>query len=419
MIDKERISEEYFGGCKPKELQIIKYVTPKGNNVEALICRKPNKYLGSLYIYKINDDDVEQFVPSMPKIHYLDNYHTPYFDKDKHITYLCKEKLDGTCIIIYALKDKDGEVLEIVPKSRGMGVLDKQFLRKYERIDTQFIEEYMRSHPNQVLLFELYGMGNIHSIEHMSAYLSLGFIGVYDNNGDLRWHNSLMHPYKINSLFLISGSGVVGTDEMIYTLDNDGLCDKFLSYVELETKHFNNIEDCIKDIQEQLEELNKKYYEVNHRLAVEGVVLDYENEYGDCRFLKIKPYSIEREHRSEGGIPRQYIMKELMKYIDEYGSIAKEEYEKSNNHYLNYMKRQLLEEFDELSIDKSEKKMLQYLEKRLYPKPKNDKVVEVCKQLMSEYPDKKLIDYMRLFGQEYSDMKKYSRKVYSYFEEVL
>ena len=154
-------------------------------------------------------------------------------------------------------------------------------------------------------------------------------------------------------------------------------------------------------------------------MAIEGVVLNYKNEYGDCRFLKIKPYSIEREHRSEGGIPRQYIMKELMKYIDEYGSIAKEEYEKSNEHYLSYMKRQLLEEFDELSIDKSEKKMLTYLEKRLYPQ--TDKELEnICDKLLEDYPDKKIVDYMRIFSQEYPGLKKKkSRFIYSILEEKL
>lgn len=419
-MDKEHLAWKYFGGCKPKELQVIKYTTPKENNVEAFICRKPNKYLGSLLIYKVNDDDVEQFVPSMPKIHYLDNYHKPYFDKNKYTTYFCKEKLDGTCVILYNLKDKDGEVLEIVPKSRGMGVLDKQFMEKYERIDTQYIERYMLDHPNQVLLFELYGMGNTHTIEHMNTYLDLGFIGNYDGNCDLQWSNHLLHPTnRINSLFLIQGSSIGDNEGMVYVLENDGLADTFIPYVTVESKKFNTIEECINDIQDQLEELNSKYYEVNHRLAIEGVVLNYKTEEGECKFLKIKPHSIEREHRSEGGIPRRYIMKELMKYLDEYGSVAKEEYEKSNKHYLDYMKRQLLEEFDELSIDKSEGKMLDYLEKRLYPKPKNERIVEICDKLMSEYPNRELVDYMRLFGQQYPQYKKDSGKVYAYLEEVL
>lgn len=420
-MSRKYLADKYFGGCKAKELQVIKYTTPKGNNVEAFICRKPNKYLGSLLIYKVNDDDgMEQFIPSMPKIHYLDNYHKPYFVNGEYKTYFCKEKLDGTCVILYVLKDKDGEVLEIVPKSRGMGVLDKQFMKKYERIDTLYIEEYLRKHHNQVLMFELYGMGNIHSIEHMNTYLDLGFIGYYDDNGDLKYNNMWFYNTKINALFLINSDGVVDDDgNLTYTLENDGLSEKYQAYVNLQYKKFDSVEECIKDIQSQLEELNKKYYEVNHRLAIEGVVLNYKNEDGECKYLKIKPYSIEMEHRSEGGIPRQYLMKELMKYLDEYGSIAKEEYEKSNNHYLDYMKRQLLEEFDELSIDKSEKKMVGYLEKRLYPKPKNDEIVEICNKLISEYPDYELVDYMRLFGQQYPQMKKHSSAVYSYLEEVL
>lgn len=411
-MDKEVISDKFFGGCKSRELKTIEYITPKGNNVKALICRKHNKYLGSMYIYEVNNEKVEQFVPSMPKIHYLDKYHTPHFELGT--SYLCKEKLDGTCVILYALKDHNGEVLEIVPKSRNMGVLDKQFMKKFELIDTLYIEEYLWKHPKRVLLFELYGMGNLHSIKHMSTYLNLGFIGYYDDNGMLKYDEVLL-PFYNNIPFLFSIS--YGSSK--YSVANVGLGMAFAPYVKLSTEKYDTIEECINWIQTQLEDLNNKYFDVNHRLAIEGVVLNYKDHLNNHHYLKIKPFSIEKEHRSEGGIPRQFIMKEMMKYFDEYGSVVKEEYEKSSDHYLEYMKRQLSEEFDELSIKKSEKKMITYLEKRLYPKPKNEKIVEICNQLLREYPNKELVEYMRLFGQQYPNMKKHSGNVYTYFEEVL
>lgn len=412
-MNKEVISDKFFGGCKSKELHNIEYITPNQNSVKALICRKPNRYLGSMYIYEVNNENVEQFVPSMPKIHYLDKYHTPYFELGT--SYLCKEKLDGTCVILYALKDHNGEVLEIVPKSRNMGVLDKQFMEKYHQIDTFFFEEYLKDHPTQVLLFELYGMGNIHSIKYMDTYLKLGFIGYYDDDCTLNYSHALFNYIKQTPKILFS----ISYDGLNYSVVNVGLMTKFFKYVDLESKLCCSIEDSVTWIQTQLESLNNKYYEINNRLAIEGVILDYKDEYGHEHYLKIKPFSIEKEHRSEGGIPRQFLMKELMKYLDEYGSIAKEEYEKSEKHYLNYMKRQLSEEFDELSIDKSKKKMIDYLEKKLYPKPKNEKIIEICNQLLREYPNKELVEYMRLFGQQYPDMKKYSGNVYAYFEEVL
>lgn len=167
--DKEMYSERHFGGMKSKELKEIEFPTPKGHNVKALICRKPNRYLGSLLILEVDGEPVEQFIQGMPKIHYLDNYHMLH-TKDYMDVY---EKLDGTNICLYGLKDKDGKLLEIIPKSRNMPVLDKEFLKMYLQVDRKEYEDYIRKHNDSIIYLELYGMGNLHSIKHFSTHLDL------------------------------------------------------------------------------------------------------------------------------------------------------------------------------------------------------------------------------------------------------
>lgn len=410
MVDIQSVCDEWFGGCKPKYLKSISYTTPRGNTVEALICRKPNKFLGSLFIFSVNGESVEQFVPSMPKIHYFDDYHQPSFSNGVH--YDCMEKLDGTCVILYPLLDKNGDVLEIVPKSRNMGVLDDGFLKKYRMIDTLKYEEYLMKNPSLVLLFELYGMGNLHSIEHMDTYLDLAFLGCF-YNGELYQYMYYFANDGCRKLFDVS------FDNGEYSLSNRGLWLNFYPYVELGLRWFSDFGDCVKEIQAQLEKLNESYFKVNNRLAIEGVVLNYRDSDGFSHYLKIKPSSIELEHRSEGGVPRQFIMKELMKYLDEYGSVAKEEYEKSPDHYLSYMYRMLGEEFNSLSIDKSRGKMINYLEKKLYPPIYDDEIVNICENLIKENQGLSITDYMRLFGQQNPFLKRKSRLAYNVFSEKL
>ena len=48
------------------------------------------------------------------------------------ITY---EKLDGSCLILYGLYDDQGNLLEVVPKTRGVPVADKHIVEMYNEIE--------------------------------------------------------------------------------------------------------------------------------------------------------------------------------------------------------------------------------------------------------------------------------------------
>lgn len=70
-MEIEHIIKIFFDGkIKEKDLYQFKQKTKKGNWIEGYICRKPNEFLGSMFIEKVNGKDNPQFVHSMPKIHY-------------------------------------------------------------------------------------------------------------------------------------------------------------------------------------------------------------------------------------------------------------------------------------------------------------------------------------------------------------
>lgn len=414
-ITLEDISEAHFGGCKTKYLKEVDYTTPDGHDVKALICRKANRYLGSLFILSVDGVPTGQFVASMPKLHYLDNYHTLDLSKWDNI-HFGYEKLDGTCVILYALLDGNGDVIEVVPKSRNMGVLDKNFQKLYDECDTKKYEDWIIGHPNYSLLFELYGMGNPHSIKHMDTYLDLCYLGAVNANGLVRLG---VNPYfnKPPQLFTIE-QGV----RTKVAVNRRGFIAEYGAYGFDSTDwyyNYDSVEDAINGIKEDLQRLNESYYKVNNRLALEGVVFHGTNPDGETIYIKVKPDAIEREHKSQNGIPRQYIMKEIMKYLDEYGSTAKQTFEENPEEIWDYLNRNLAEEFEPEWIEKSQSKMKRWFEKKLYPAATPEEIIEIGDKLMSEYPNRSVVDYMRLFGQQYPEQKKQGGKLHQYLTDKL
>ena len=414
-ITLESISEAYFGGCKTKYLKEVDYTTPKGHDVKALICRKANRYLGSLFILSVDGVATGQFVASMPKLHYLDNYHTLDMSKWENI-HFGYEKLDGTCVILYALLDGDGEVLEVVPKSRNMGVLDKNFQKLYDECDTKQYEDYVRSHPKYSLLFELYGMGNPHSIKHVDTYLDLCYLGAVGEDGLVR---NMVNPNFTKPPQLVTIEQGLKED---IAVNRHGLIKEYGAYLEDTKKwhtNYSSVEDAVLGIKDELRQLNDAYYKVNGRLALEGVVIHGTNPDGEVVYIKVKPDDIEREHKSQNGIPRQYIMKEIMKYLDEYGSIAKQTFEENPGEIWDYLNRNLAEEFEPEWIEKSQSKMKRWFEKKLYPAATPEEIIEIGDKLISEYPNRSVVDYMRLFGQQYPEQKKQGGKLHRYLTDKL
>lgn len=410
----DELGEKYFPNSKirGKHLTYFKETTPQGNRIEGYINRKPNRYLGSMIILNVNNEPVEQFIQSMPKIHY---YHDPR-DIPAHGGYnYCYEKLDGSCLIIYPLKNKDGEIIEIIPKTRGRPVADKNFQNYYNKIDQKPIIDYYNDNDG-ILIFELYGIINQHEIIHYDTGIDIRLIGIYTDNEFLNssavaFKHNFKLPDQIFSLYNIKNEWYLKWTS-----------EKYKAYkpeeYKNEDKYYPTITDAIDGIQYELEQLNKKYYTINKRIATEGVVINTFDENGTRKWLKCKPRDIEQKHKTVNGIPRRSITKECLKYFDEYGSDVKEIYLKDKNHHTEYLHRQLKEEYSEELIQKSSKKIektfMQIWENREIP----ESIHLLAEEIYNKYHKQGISNCMRLFAQEKPMLKNKSRQVYQVLEKL-
>ncbi len=419
---KEKFCEKYFeNNVKPKHLSRFKTKTPKGNIIEGYISRKPNKHLGSLVITHIteksgNDYDCEQFVQSFPKIHYWDRRHHLKEDEES-IIYHCQEKLDGTCLIVYALKNELGEIIEIIPKTRGKAVADKHVLEMFSLVDKKAIEEFFMdiSHTNDTLMFELYGILNRHEIAHMDTYIDIRLIGAYIDETFLNYIqikcNSDLDNFKTpDTVFTIEKYPY----ENSFSIKWCSINQRIKNY-EVSTKDtFPTLFDAIDGVKLLLLKLNEKYVKFNGRRVIEGVVINGIHSNGSQMYLKIKPKDIEIEAKTLDSVPRRFILKEIQKYFDEYGTQVREIYEIDETHYIKYVNHQLKEEFSYEQIEdprtrrRIKKIFMEVWDSKIPPKS----LQNICEEIYYENPDSCIQELLKIFAKKYPSKKKDSSHAY-------
>lgn len=414
---KEDICEKYFEGTKPKHLSSFDVMTPKGNHITGYLNQKPNRFLGSMVILTVNDEPVEQFVQSMPKIHY---------HKDERdiasINSPCYEKLDGSCLILYPLKDYDGNMIEIIPKTRGRPVADKHFIELYEHIDQKPILDYYSENDGS-LIFELFGILNQHDIIHYNVGIDVNLIGIYEYGEHITGYGENIKGFH-NRKDVADAYGFKLPDQLfcIRKVDNGYFIDftsrKYKHYLPKDSEYQPTNTDAVLSIKHHLEELNKKFVEYNNRLAVEGVVINTLRMDGSKKWLKCKPRDIEVKHRTVNGIPRRSITKEVLKYFDEYGSDVKEIYLKDENHHTEYIYRMLREEYNDDLIMKSKKKIERIFMQIWDAKEVPESIHVIAEELFNKYSDEGISYCMRLFAEEYPQKKKDAHIVYNVLEKL-
>jgi len=426
---KEKFCEKYFeNNVKPKHLSQFKTKTPKGNVIEGYISRKPNKHLGSMVITHITEKsgksyDCEQFVQSFPKIHYWDRRHQLKEDEES-VIYHCQEKLDGTCLIVYALKNEFGEMIEIIPKTRGKAVADGHVLEMFSLVDKKAIEEFFKddSHIDDTLMFELYGILNRHEIAHMDTYIDIRLIGAYVDETFLNYiaikcYSDLDNFKTPDTVFTIEK----------YPLDNSfsvkwcGINQRLKNYDVSTEDTFPTLFDAIDEVKILLQKINEKYYEYNGRRVIEGVVINGENSNGGQMYLKIKPKDIEIEAKTLDSVPRRFIVKEIKKYFDEYGTQIREIYQTDETHYVKYVKQQLKEEFTYEQIEdprtrrRIKKIFMEVWDSKMPPKS----LQNICEELYYENPDLSIQELLKIFAKTYPSKKKDSRHAYQILSAIM
>ena len=416
---KEKFCEKYFNNTvKPKHLREFEAKTPNGNLIKGYISRKPNRYLGSMIITHITEKngksyDTEQFVQSFPKIHYWDKRHKLKEDEGQ-IIYHCQEKLDGTCLIIYSLNNEQGNSIEIIPKSRSQAVADQRILDMYKLIDKKAIEEFFSNpiHFNDTLMFELYGILNRHEIAHMDTYIDIVLIGAFVDETFLDHFsiliNSDLDNFKMpDTIFSIEKFPDENTFSVKWNEDNY----KLKNYKTISEKTFPTLFDAIQEVKALMEKINQKYFEHNGRRVIEGIVINGEHFFNGQMYLKVKPKDIEAEARQLDSVPRRFVLKEVQKYFDEFGSNVRALYENDDTHYIKYVKHQLKEEFsyeqieDPRTLRRIKNTFMDVWDSQIPPKS----IQNICEELIRENPDSTVPELMKIFARTYPSKKRQSR----------
>lgn len=404
------IIETYFNNkVKKKDLYQFKQKTKKGNIIEGYICRKPNEYLGSMFIEKVNNEDNPQFIHSMPKIH----YYSKKIEGIETEEIIFHEKLDGSCIIYYPLY-QDGEVIEVIPKTRNTVIADDFIFNLLKKAITYPIEKIVKEY-DIVLMFELYGVLNQHEIYNPDAYCSLTLIGGYSINTNQMYSNSMLDSFaeKYNlrrPRHLITVHGFRG----VY----------FITFISpyLQIYYHNDrisvhasLSEVIQEIKKILSQVNQESYNINGFVLTEGVVANMQKQIGG--YLKVKPEEIELKHK---GIPTIEIKKEVRKYWDEYGSKIEAIYKQDKKHYLNYVKENLVEDFpiDIVESNKTKKRIEKIFFTIWDAKTVPIGIQEIARTLCEENPELSLPEIMNIFSQQYPQKKNQARMVYSICKKI-
>ena len=404
------IVETYFDNkVKKKDLYQFKQKTKKGNIIEGYICSKPNEYLGSMFIEKVNNEDNPQFIHSMPKIH----YYSKRIEGIETEEIIFHEKLDGSCIIYYPLY-QDGEVIEVIPKTRNTVIADDFIFNLLKKTITHPIEKIIKEYDT-VLMFELYGVLNQHEIYNPDAYCSLTLIGGYSINTNQMYSNSMLDSFaeKYNlkrPRHLITVHGFRG----VYFIT-------FISpYLQIyyhndRTSMHTSLSEVIQKIKKILSRVNQESYNINGFALTEGVVANMQKQIGG--YLKVKPEEIELKHK---GIPTIEIKKEVRKYWDEYGSKIETIYKQDKKHYLNYVKENLAEDFpiDIVESNKTKKRIEKIFFTIWDAKTVPIGIQEIARTLCEENPELSLPEIMNIFSQQYPQKKNQARMVYSICKKI-
>ena len=409
-MEINHIIETYFDNkVKKKDLYQFKQKTKKGNIIEGYICRKPNEYLGSMFIEKVNNEDDPQFIHSMPKIH----YYSKKIEGIETEEIIFHEKLDGSCIIYYPLY-QDGEVIEVIPKTRNTVIADDFIFNLLKKAITYPIEKIVKEY-DIVLMFELYGVLNQHEIYNPDAYCSLTLIGGYSINTNQMYSNSMLDSFaeKYNlrrPRHLITVHGSRG----VYFIT-------FISpYLQIyyhndKISMHTSLSEVIQEIKKILSQVNQESYNINGFALTEGVVANMQKQIGG--YLKVKPEEIELKHK---GIPTIEIKKEVRKYWDEYGSKIETIYKQDKKHYLNYVKENLAEDFpiDIVESNKTKKRIEKIFFTIWDAKTVPIGIQEIARTLCEENPELSLPEIMNIFSQQYPQKKNQARMVYSICKKI-
>jgi hypothetical protein len=160
-----------------KHWQPFDATSPGGIPFAGYLCRQESDKLGMLAVTRLDGQARLEFIPAMPKIHY------PYIqDREGRLQVSIPVpinivdarftvKLDGTAIIFYPLTDAQGQVLEVIARTRLLPVLAPSRWGDWHGLLADVlpnrapVEAAVRE-QHVVLAFELWGYRNPHLVRY-------------------------------------------------------------------------------------------------------------------------------------------------------------------------------------------------------------------------------------------------------------
>ena len=367
----------YYEG-HPKEWLKFKRTTPKGNVIVGYMCLKHNRFYGSLLIEGVNGETAYQVIHGMPKLHYYKGHNPLICSPSDSI--VIHEKLDGSNLLLYPLKDANGEVLEVVPKSRNTPVAHKSLIKLWENIPQKnAIENHIKETEN-ILIFELFGYENPHEIKY-NLPLDIGLLRGYNKCNKALDNSQLV---KIKEELGISRPWKTGGD--------------FNPTIPFKDFYFNIVNSL-----NALDDSN-----------IEGVVLSGTSPEYTFRQLKIKKKEYYEKHKYQGGVPTPIIRKEVYKLFDN-NYIDCEDLKEHLDEYIEEVMVNLKEEIDERYVEQAStrKNIKNTLVREVGKRSVDEDFQTILFKLYHDNKDLELSQLMKKFGEEYSFLKHKSRKAYN------
>ncbi len=408
MGEIDKIEEKFLKQNNTREFTTT---TPEGNKITGLTLISHDRHHGSLLITSVNNYPTHQIIRGFPKIKYF----TENVNTDTLNAIPGYEKLDGTCIGYYILKDQKGNFLEFVPKSRQQPVADKLFLDLLSKCELRLLNEkkdkIIKSKIN-IIFFELFGVLNQHTIPHTRT------------NIDVRLNGASREGMMISNMSLNFLSDVIQVPlpRKIVQIQQRYWTGEY--EVEIYPSIFNNprtvvktsFEEAICAVNEHLDYCNNLNKTEKGVPYYEGVVLqltyepDIENKY-----LKVKPKSfMDFAGIGELSVPLSEIRKEINKYLRENYSMLMEEYDEKE--VILEVKTALLEEFQENDVNNERVQRAIVKELHKYIDMVFDTTVNgVVEEVISHFGGCNVVDVpemMRYFGNNYGYLKHHSGEVY-------
>ncbi len=278
--------------------QPFNVTSPGGIAFAGYLCRQESEKLGLLAITEVAGEERLEFIYSMPKIHY------PYLkDRDGRpqvsisvpmniVDARFTEKLDGTAIIFYGLPGKDGEILEVIPRTRLQPILAPSRFGDWNKLlnealpDRSGVEEAVRT-QRVVLAFELWGYRNPHMI-------------TYETPLALTLHTAIRHRKPVSHRLLSDFAARYGFN--------------LAKSVAVEQPDANGLAAAYRRLQQAMEARNQAAGE--EKFVEEGLILVLSTA-ETATYYKCKPPTIEEIHWAQGaGIGKYNIEHTLYKMAE-------------------------------------------------------------------------------------------------------